>query len=74
MARAENATFSQCVTIAKDQLHMAKRELQVEIANYPTPISGCDAQFNHMLAERRKIQSALDALEAEFHIPTPRAP
>lgn len=59
---------------ARAQLEAAKRELQAEIAEYPTPISGCDAQFNHLLSERRKVQSALSALETPIHIPTPRAP
>ena len=52
----------------------ARDELDQEIRGYPTPISGCDAQYNHLLAERRRVHAALLALAEEVHIPTPRAP
>jgi len=52
----------------------ARDELDDEIRAYPTPISGCDAQYNHLLAERRRVHAALRALSEEIHIPTPRAP
>jgi len=52
----------------------AREELDAEICGYPTPISGCDAQYNHLLAERRRVHAALLALTEEVHIPTPRAP
>ena len=40
-------------------LSRARMLLTDEIADYPTPISGCDAQFNPLLAERRRIGAAL---------------
>lgn len=49
-------------------------ELDLEIRTYPTPVSGCDAQYNHLLAERRRIHGALVALNETVRIPTPRAP
>jgi len=52
----------------------ARRQPDSEIAAYPAPISGCDAQFNHLLAERRRLARALSALRAEVFIPTPRTP
>ena len=60
-------TARKCLTVARDAL-------DAEIRTYPTPISGCDAQYNHLLAERRRAHEALQVLEAEIHIPTPRAP
>lgn len=69
-----NTSLSRNLAEAKALLQAAKRDLQEEITSYPTPISGCDAQFNYMLAERRKVQAAINALVAEVHIPTPRAP
>lgn len=60
-------TARQCLVVARDAL-------DTEIRSYPTPISGCDAQYNHLLAERRRAHEALQVLEAEIHIPTPRAP
>lgn len=59
---------------ARAALSDARAELDEEIHSYPTPISGCDAQYNHLLAERRRVHAALEALEADVHIPTPRAP
>jgi len=59
---------------ARATLIDARTELDSEIRNYPTPISGCDAQYNHLLAERRRVHAALEALDADIHIPTPRMP
>lgn len=59
---------------ARATLRRAGQELDAEIRGYPTPIAGCDAQYNHLLAERRRVRFALSALEAEVHIPTPREP
>jgi len=55
-------------------LREARDELDAEIRGYPTPVSGCDAQYNHLLAERRRVHDAILALTGEVHIPTPRAP
>lgn len=35
------------------------QRIKMEIAEYPGPIAGCDAQFNHLLAERQRILDAL---------------
>lgn len=62
------------VARARAALADARADLDTEIREYPTPISGCDAQYNHLLAERRRVHLALEALDANVHIPTPRAP
>ncbi len=67
-------TAADAVAAARRQLRSARAALDAEIHAYPTPISGCDAQFTHLLAERRRVQAALRAFEAEIHIPTARAP
>ncbi|MEM7641129.1 MAG: hypothetical protein AAF366_01210 [Pseudomonadota bacterium] len=59
---------------ARDALRRARRNVAHEIGSYPTPISGCDAQFNHLLALRSQIGRALDALETAVFVPTPRRP
>ncbi|MGF1447452.1 MAG: hypothetical protein ACFBRM_14815 [Pikeienuella sp.] len=33
--------------------------VKAEIHAYPRPIAGCDAQFNHLLARRSELLSAL---------------
>jgi hypothetical protein len=67
-------TPAENIRMARQCLASARDALDAEIGAYPRPISGCDAQYNHLLAERRRIHEALAALEAEVHIPTPRAP
>ncbi len=66
--------FTSNLTTAETALRDARAGLSAEISQYPTPISGCDAQFNHLLALRRKVDAALDALDRDVLIPTPRSP
>ena len=44
---------------ARADLEAALKRIKDEIADYPGPIAGCDAQFNHLLAERQRILDAL---------------
>lgn len=67
-------TFKDCLVAARAELSAARQLLQAEISSYPGPIAGCDAQFNHLLAERQKILGALRALDQEVFVPTPRTP
>ncbi|MEM9197061.1 MAG: hypothetical protein AAGD12_04330 [Pseudomonadota bacterium] len=53
-------------------LTTARSTLGCEIAAYPTPISGCDAQFTRLLSDRQRISDALTILAGEPFIPTPR--
>ncbi len=62
------------LTVAVAELGAAKRVLAEAIRAYPTPISGCDAQFNHLLSQRKAVDRALGALRSEPFIPTPRLP
>ena len=64
--------YSEQILQATQLLHSAKETLNVEINNYPTPIAGCDAQFNYLLAERTKVDAALRKLRQDVFIPTPR--
>lgn len=67
-------TYEACITTARQQLQSARDALHQEISQYPSPIAGCDAQFNHLLAERQKVLEALSVLGQEFFVPTPRSP
>lgn len=53
-------------------LRAARRSLVNEISAYPRPISGCDAQFNHLLSDRTRISDAINALQNRPFVPTPR--
>ncbi|MEO1177118.1 MAG: hypothetical protein AAFV87_08130 [Pseudomonadota bacterium] len=66
--------YKDCIICAHAELTQALTLLNTEIRDYPTPISGCDAQFNHLLAERQKVSAALGALDSPFFVPTPRTP
>lgn len=66
--------FKQHLEAARDELLMAQKRLNAEIAAYPSPITGCDAQFNHLLGERQKTCQALGALTTDVWVPTSREP
>lgn len=57
---------------ARTALEAARQELAREIATYPTPISGCDAQFTRLLSDRTRIADTLAALASAPFVPTPR--
>ena len=59
---------------AERSLRAARDALSKEIGAYPTPISGCDAQFNHLLDTRHRVSRALGQLAEPVFIPTPRSP
>ena len=59
---------------ARAALAAALRDTKEEISRYPGPISGCDAQFNHLLDCRRRLERSLAALSRPEFIPTPRQP
>lgn len=66
--------FPKHMDAAYRELQMARKLVNAEIRAYPSPISGCDAQFNHLLGERQKIAKALNALTTEIFVPTSREP
>ena len=58
--------------VALTSLESARSVLNAEIADYPTPISGCDVQFNRLLSDRTRVEVAIQALQSQPFIPTPR--
>ena len=65
-------TPNDCVTVAKAELSAARQLIQDELRDYPTPVSGCDAQYNHLIGLRGAVTDALRALEAPRFVATPR--
>jgi hypothetical protein len=43
-----------------ERLEAEKRRLYEAIRTYPTPIAGCDQQFNHLLAEQARVSAELE--------------
>ncbi|NOD37046.1 MULTISPECIES: hypothetical protein [unclassified Ruegeria] len=64
--------YSECLDIARQELRLAQSALRKDIAEYPTPIAGCDEQFNHLLDQRERVRNALEALDKLDFVPTPR--
>ena len=62
------------LTEAEAALEAARRALADEMRAYPSPVAGCDAQFNHLISERRRIADALAALRASPPVATSRDP
>ena len=67
-----NTNFEDCVADAMESLKAAQSTLVAEIKAYPTPIAGCDVQFNHLLEQKTRVNAAIDALNAQIFTPTPR--
>ena len=65
-------TYAALVSDAAAALIAARAELAQEIADYPTPVSGCDAQYTHLIAERNRVAAALRALGSDVFVATPR--
>ena len=70
----ESSGFDEHIRTAEAALEAARRRLADEITRYPGPIAGCDDQFNHLLAQRSRVNAELAALALEVKVPTPRAP
>ena len=67
-------TTADLIAMAEASLVAAKRALAEEMRAYPTPISGCDAQYNHLVVERNRVQAALTTLAGTPFVATPRTP
>lgn len=65
--------YREAMSLAISALEDARTKIAAEMRDYPTPISGCDAQFNHLLAERQRIAAALNALSESVFVATPRS-
>ena len=48
----------------REHLLRLKAPVDRQIREYPTPIAGCDAQFNYLLDERRRLAHDLNHLDA----------
>ena len=67
-------SYEECLTVARHELSIARQMIQDELRTYPTPVSGCDAQYNHLIGLRGAISEALRSLEAPRFVATPRTP
>jgi hypothetical protein len=45
-----------------------KQRLYQEIRNYPTPIAGCDQQFNYLLEQQASVSAELGRIQASLAV------
>ncbi|MGP1351742.1 MAG: hypothetical protein ACTS1Z_00325 [Parasphingopyxis sp.] len=64
--------YEEALERARTELQSALSLLLQEIADYPTPISGCDAQFIRLISDRTRIASSLRDLDDRPFVATPR--
>lgn len=56
----------------RSHLETLRAGVLAEIRGYPPPITACDAQFNHLLERRSRLQEALRTVEAAMNAPEAR--
>jgi chorismate mutase len=39
-------------------------DIYKQIKNYPTPITGCDEQFNYLLEERNRLREMIEQIKS----------
>lgn len=64
--------YEEALAEAQTALERAKALLLEEIAEYPTPISGCDAQYVRLVSDRTKIAACLRVMDEQPFVATPR--
>lgn len=55
------------------ELEARRSAINAKISAYPAPITGCDAQFNHLTEQRTALNRELARLEAASADDTPGA-
>ncbi len=61
-AGREHAEFAAEREARRSRLQAEKARMQREISTYPTPIAGCDEQFNYLLERYSQVRQALARL------------
>ena len=65
-------TYDASISRAVSELRTAQDLVISELGSYPTPVSGCDAQYNHLLSVRSQLSAALSSLTTPVFVATPR--
>ncbi len=60
------------LSLARGSVKAALDALTAEIRAYPTPVSGCDAQYNYLIGQRNSVAEALRVLDEPHFVATPR--
>ncbi len=60
------------IELAARHLNRALSVVQRELALSPSPVARCDQQYTFLLTTRTRPRNALNALEGEVFVATPR--
>lgn len=64
MTNMDSVEIAESLRHAETCLQSEKQRLYDEIRNYPTPIAGCDQQFNYLLEQQAQIIAELARVRA----------
>lgn len=64
MTNMDSVEIAESLRHAETCLQSEKQRLYEEIRNYPTPIAGCDQQFNYLLEQQAQIIAELARVRA----------
>lgn len=64
--------YENSLTKAAQALTEARDLISRDLTDYPTPVSGCDAQYNRLISDRTRITNALAVLADRPFVATPR--
>lgn len=67
-------TYEDHLNCARAELMQAQAGIREEMRSYPTPISGCDAQYNYLVGMQGSVADALAQLSGPRFVATPRTP
>ena len=65
-------THDTCLQRTVLELEAARQLIEAEFRDYPTPLSGCAAQYSHLIGPRGSIIDALRSREALQFVASPR--
>ena len=63
----DSAAVERAFGKVRARLEAVKAALKAELRDYPKPITACDAQYNHLSDERRRLAGELATLEELCH-------
>ncbi len=64
------------ISKTEQKVLQALKSVETQLQSYPTPIAGCDEQFNYLLAERQRLTKRLSQIRDGIHFipPSPEPP
>ena len=61
------------ISKTEQKVLQALKSVETQLESYPTPIAGCDVQFNYLLAERQRLARRIRQIRDGIHF-IPQSP